>query len=314
VSRLPSSVLDGLFAPTKSLPTWLLYDAVGSALYERITALPEYYLSRAEAEVFERHGREIVALAGQGAAELSVAEIGAGSAEKTRVLARYLAEERTRGVFLACDISAAALEMARENLAAADARVEVRTCLGSHLDAGPAIQSLPGRQLLLWVGSSIGNHPDDEAVKLLRELCRSLRPDARLLLGTDLKKDPAVLVAAYDDAAGVTAQFTKNVLGRLNRELDCNFDLADFRHVAEWNAETSNMEISLEALRAVRIVVEGHARPVELARGERIHIEISAKYDEARALAILEAAGFTRERRFLDAAGRYAVELARVVA
>ncbi len=314
MSRISTSVLDGLFAPTKSLPTWLLYDAAGSALYERITELPEYYLARAEAELFVSHGREIVALAGHGASELSLAEIGAGSAEKTRTLARQLAEERGRGVFLACDISESALAVARENLEAADARVEVRTCLGTHLDAIPTIAALPGRQLLLWVGSSIGNHPDDEAVRLLRELRRALRPDARLLLGTDLKKDPAVLVAAYDDAAGVTAQFTKNILARLNRELGCSFDLADFRHVAEWNAEASNMEISLEAIRAVRIVVEGHVRPLELARGERIHIEISAKYDEARARSILEAAGFARERRFLDSAGRYAVELARVVA
>lgn len=314
MTRLPSSVLDGLFAPRKSLPTWLLYDAAGSALYERITELSEYYLARTEAEVFERHGREIVALAGQGAAELSLAEIGAGSAEKTRVLARHTAAEWGRCVFLACDISPAALDMAKQNLQAEDARIEVRTCLGTHLDAGPAIRALPGRQLLLWVGSSIGNYADEDAVTLLRQLRGALRPDARLLLGTDLKKDPAVLVAAYDDQAGVTAQFTKNVLARLNREAACSFDLADFRHVAEWNAAASNMEISLEAVRAVRIVVEGHARPVELARGERIHIEISAKYDEARALAILEAAGFTRERRFLDAAGRYAVEFARVVA
>jgi L-histidine Nalpha-methyltransferase len=312
VTRLSTSVLDGLFAPTKSLPTWLLYDAVGSALYERITELPEYYLTRAEAEVFDRHGRDIVATARQGAPELSLAEIGAGSAEKTRVLARETAVTQGRCVFLACDISRAALDMAEQNLAA-DARIEVRTALGTHTDAGPAIGALPGRQLLLWVGSSIGNYPDDEAVKLLREMRRFLRPDARLLLGTDLKKDPRLLVAAYDDAAGVTAQFTKNILARLNRELGCTFDLADFRHVAEWNAEASNMEISLEASRAVRIVVEGHARSVELARGERIHIEISAKYDEARALSLLGAAGFTRERRFLDREGRYAVELARVV-
>lgn len=184
--------------------------------------------------------------------------------------------------------------------------------IGAHSAAGPAIAALEDRQLLLWIGSSIGNCTDLDAAQLLTRLRPFLRGDALLLIGTDLVKDPATLQRAYDDARGVTAAFSKNLLVRLNRELGACFDVDGFRHVAEWNAAESNIEVYLEAKRPQHVWVGALGRHYLFARGERIHTETCAKYDAQRIDRILEAAGFERAATQLDSEGRFAVHLASV--
>ncbi len=309
-----SDVLGGLFASQKSLPTWLLYDETGCALYERITTLPEYYLTRAETDVLSRRSEDLVARAADASRSFALAEIGAGTATKTELLIAAALRRQGRCVYLACDIAPAPLTSAGLRLRKTCPGVEVRTFVGMHLEAGPEIAAIGDRQVLLFLGSSIGNYSDPEATDLLAGLRRFLRDDALLVLGTDLRKDPKVLCAAYDDAQGVTAGFTKNVLARLNREYACNFRLGTFRHVAEWVEASSNIEISLEARGRQQVEIGALGRDITLLDGERIHLETCAKYDSARVDRLLSGAGFTRVGTLLDSSERYAVQIARASA
>jgi L-histidine N-alpha-methyltransferase len=302
----------GLGAERKRLPSWLLYDAAGSALFEQITRLPEYYLTRAEAEIFSRQGDQIVAFVARDDRRLSFAEIGAGTAIKTEALLDAAVRAQGSCVYLACDIAEIPLRHAQKRLRSHLPGADVRLVIGTHTDAGPAIAALEHRQLLLWIGSSMGNHPDADAVQLLTQMRGFLRRDALLLLGTDLVKDPQVLQRAYDDSRGVTAAFSKNLLVRLNRELDARFDLHAFRHVAEWNAEGSNIEVYLESTRVQHVWVGALGRHYGFGRGERIHTETCAKYDELRIDRILDAAGFARASTRIDSEGRFGVHLARI--
>ena len=300
----------GLCAPHKWLPSWLLYDEAGCTLYEQITRLPEYYLTRAEAEIFKRQSSDIVALASERGRRLAFAELGAGTALKTEALLDAALRAQGACVYLACDIAASSLEHAQRRLRRNLPEVELRTFIGSHVEASEAIASLPDRQVLLFIGSSIGNYADDEAIQLLTRLRRSLRPGAVLLLGADMVKDPSVMQRAYDDAQGVTAAFSKNLLVRLNRDLDATFDVEAFRHVAVWNKADSNIEVYLEAVRAQRVWVGALGRELTFGDGERIHTETCAKYDLPRIERILHRAGFARAQTYVDAAGLFAVHLA----
>jgi L-histidine N-alpha-methyltransferase len=311
-AEVARAVALGLGAERKSLPSWLLYDAAGSALFEQITQLPEYYLTRAEAEILRSRGDEIVAFAARGARRLSFAEIGAGTATKTQALLEAALRAQGSCVYLACDISERPLRQAERRLGSQLPGVEVRIVVGSHIDAGPAIAELEDRQLLLWIGSSIGNSTDLDAAQLLAQMRPFLRDDALLVFGTDLIKEPATLQRAYDDARGVTAAFSKNLLLRLNRELGACFDAEGFRHVAEWHAQDSNIEVYLEATRMQHVWVAALGRYYFFAPGERIHTETCAKYDARRVDGILKAAGFARVATQLDSAGQFAVHLARV--
>lgn len=310
-----AAVRAGLSARRKSLPAWLLYDDAGCALYERITTLPEYYLTRAEAAIFAQQGDDIVSrVRADGPdsppAQLSFAELGAGTATKTEHL--LAAAVRAQGVctYLACDIAAGSITAAAERITARLPAVEVRLAVGAHADAGPAIARLPGRQVMLYIGSSIGNSTDVEAAALLREMGAFLRSDGLLLLGTDLLKDPVRLQAAYDDATGVTAAFSLNMLVRLNRELRADFALEAFRHVAIWNPETRNVEVSLESLRPQRVHLESLDLNVDFAAGEHIHTEICAKYDLPRIDGLLAEAGFARVVTYYDPEALFGVHLA----
>ncbi len=311
-NMLADAVAAGLFSSPKSLPTWLLYDEAGCAIYDEITLLPEYYPTRAEAEIFSRHGDAMVAQMREGVPRVAVAELGAGTAEKTEILLDAVVRAQGSCVFLACDIAGGAVSQAAERIADTLPTVDVRTVAGTHDAAGPHVAALADRQVLLHIGSSIGNLRDDEAARMLAAARRHLRRDAVLVLGTDLKKDPEVLRAAYDDASGVTARFSKNTLVRLNRELGAAFDVDGFRHVAEWDEAGSNIEIYLEATRAQSVRIEALDAAVDFAAGERVHIETSAKYDLARVDAILAAAGFSRVISYYDGAHRFAVHLARL--
>ena len=306
------AALTGLTASPKSLPPWLFYDERGSDLFEQITALPEYYLTRTERTIFTAHAEEIfLALT----APVTIAELGAGTATKTGILLRAGSRLQSGVLYQPIDVSASALAEADATLATIPG-LRIRPHVANYITEAYAIAREPDTKILaLYIGSSIGNFAPAEAAAILRTLRSHLLPGDALLLGTDLAPGPhkpvATLLAAYDDAAGVTAAFNKNILTRLNRELDADFVLDNFTHSARWNAAESRMEMHLESLTAQTVHVAGSS--IALAAGETIHTENSYKFTPAALEALLASAGFAATRAFHDPAQTFAVTLAKAV-
>jgi L-histidine N-alpha-methyltransferase len=302
----------GLFERPAHLPPWLFYDAAGSALFEQITDLPEYYLTRAERSILEHHADEIVALAsGDENRRLHVVELGAGTATKSQLVLDAVVRRQGACRFLPVDVSVSALQVAAARLERESPAVSVHPVVATHEEALPAIRALGPTRLVLFLGSSIGNHPDEEAVALLRAVGDTLLPGGCVLVGADRRKDPAVLVPAYDDAAGVTAAFNRNVLVRLNREVGADFDVAAWRHEARWNAARSRIEMHLVA-RGRQVVSVPRVGVTTFQDGDSIHTESSRKYDPAHAHRLLREAGFHRIGTFTDPEGRFDLHLARL--
>jgi dimethylhistidine N-methyltransferase len=305
------AVLHGLGRRQKALPPWLLYDREGSRLFEEITLLPEYYPTRVERSIFEGQGANIVRAA-RGGEDLVVLELGAGTAEKTRVLLAALVAAQGSCTYVPIDVSTSALDLAARAVRRELPEVSVRPVVGTNEEAAPHIEAQRGRKVVLFIGSSIGNYDLDAAVALLSRIRASLSAGDSLLLGTDLRKDEATLIAAYDDAAGVTAEFNRNVLRRLNRELGADFDLSRFRHVARWNEAASSVEMHLESKVDHTVRVAALDREWAFRRGETIHTESSMKYDDASVDWLLTRSGFTQKTSYEDERRRFAVHLARV--
>ncbi len=305
---LRTDVHDGLTAQPKWLPPKWFYDARGSELFEEITWLPEYYPTRAEREV-------LVARAGDIARRTNaktLIELGSGSSEKTRLLLDALRAHGTLGGFIPLDVSDSALREAMARIAADYPGLDVHGVVGDftrHLGYLPS----GGTRLVAFLGGTIGNLLPAERAEFLAELRAALEPGDWLLLGTDLVKDPAVLVAAYDDAAGVTAEFNRNVLRVLNRELGADFDVDAFRHVALWDAGQEWIEMRLRAERAMRVRLPAVDLAVDFAAGEELRTEISAKFRRAGVDRELTAAGFAPRYWWTDPAGRFAQSLAEAV-
>jgi dimethylhistidine N-methyltransferase len=302
-------VRDGLSATPKRLPCKLLYDDVGSALFEQITDLPEYYLTRTERAIFEDYAAEILDAAGPG---LTLVELGAGTASKTRILIEELLQRQSRALFYPIDVSPSALNEAVRQMAAQFPALRVNPVVADYMGGVPALSRISGRKLVLYIGSSIGNFEHSEAIGMLRRIRRSLRSGDALLLGTDLAKSSKILVPAYDDAQGVTAQFNKNMLARLNRELEADFDLDAFKHVALWNKPCSRMEIYLESTAKQSVFIPAIDMDVHFEAGERLHTENSYKYTDEMVQSILRESGFKLERTWTDPKGWFGVHLARV--
>jgi len=316
VSPIAGAVSLGLSTCPKTLPPWLFYDQRGSELFEEITRLPEYDLTRNERALLERFADEILL---EMRAPVTVVELGAGTATKTGILLRAAARCQRGVLYQPVDVSESALREARRSLEAAAPEVTVREQVANYVADGFRVEREPKRTVLaLYLGSSIGNFAPDEAREILQGLRRQLQPGDALLLGTDLvpgrRKPVARLVAAYDDAAGVTAAFNRNVLVRLNRELGANFKPECFRHEARWNAAESRMEMHLVAAHAMMVRFgEGGPGPVSFVEGESIHTENSYKFTGAGVAAMLAEAGFGVARRFVDEQERYALTLAEAV-
>jgi L-histidine N-alpha-methyltransferase len=315
-STVAHDVRAGLSALPKTLPPYLFYDEVGSLLYERITALPEYYLTRSERAILEARAEEIVIRASVGRV-LRIIELGAGSARKTEIVLRAAIAHQGTCVYVPVDVSTSAIREAKDRLAEEMPRVDVRPLVMPHAEALYHLRAgrrpshdLLGSDLVLFIGSSVGNFRDDEALALLAGVKDALGPESWLLLGTDLKKSQDVLLRAYDDGAGVTAAFNKNVLERINRELGGSFDVRRFRHRARWNDATSGIEMHLESLVKQTVTIERLGMEVQFEAGETIHTETSVKYDLPRVANLLTAAGFKLEKTFYDEGRRFAVHLA----
>ncbi len=308
------AAIEGLSAKQKFLPPWLFYDAAGSRLFEEITRLPEYYLSSLEQSIFSRHAADIVAkAAGSVEQTLCVVELGAGSASKTLTLLRAVMVRQSETVYLPVDVSEAALEFASKNVHAALPQVEVQPICSEFTREKDLNLPSIGRKLALYIGSSIGNFDPEHAVDLLRWLRTQLQPGDALLLGTDMAKDIAPLLAAYNDHAGVTAEFNKNVLARLNRELGANFALDAFEHRAIWNASQSRIEMHLDSRCNQMVHVELLHRNFGFKRGESIHTENSYKFSPEQVEEMLEKSGYVLEQSWYDDKRWFGVHLARVV-
>jgi dimethylhistidine N-methyltransferase len=308
-----NDVRTGLSGLPKKLPAYLLYDNLGSWLYEQITALPEYYLTRVERAILDANADDIVRCARGGChAPLTVVELGAGSAAKTELILRAAVRRQGECLYVPIDISARALAEATRRHDGAIPGLTLLPVLARHELAFDAIRQLPQPSLAIFIGSSIGNYDDSEAVELLGGLSGALDRRSWLLLGTDLRKSPARLLPAYDDAAGVTAAFNKNLLTRINRELGGRFDLDRFRHLARWNEEASRIEMHLVSLDEQAVEIEALSMRVRFGAGETIHTESSIKYDEARVHHLLAQGGFEPHMTYFDADRLFAVHLARV--
>jgi dimethylhistidine N-methyltransferase len=315
--RVGAAVREGLASRPKRLPAWLFYDEAGSRLFDAITELPEYYLTRTERGILAAHAPAMIAQAA-GDARLRIVELGAGSAGKTCLLLKAAADMQQTVLYEPVDVSASALDAARERIECEIAGVTVAPRVmdythgdGNRLHLGP--ENCRERRLVLYIGSSIGNFEPHQAKKLLRRVRAGLGAGDSILLGVDLVKDEATLLAAYDDAAGVTAAFNRNLLVRLNRELDAEFDPAAFAHRAVWNSTASRIEMHLMSRAAQEVRVGALDLTVDFAAGESIHTENSYKYRPGQVETLLAEAGFRAEATWTDPRGWFAVCLGRAV-
>lgn len=306
-----AAVRQGLSTRPKWLPAWLFYDEAGSRLFERITELPEYYLTRTERSILSAHAADIIARAADGA-RLRITELGAGSGTKTCLLLEAAIARQGAVTYEPIDVSATALEEAAHRIDAEMAGVRVTPRVMDYTN-GFGFEPLREneKRLVLYIGSSIGNFEPDEAAGLLRRLRAKLQPGDAILLGVDLAKERGVLLDAYDDASGVTAAFNRNMLVRLNRELDADFNPLAFAHFAFWNPERSRMEMHLESRRAQCVYMADLDMTVKFAAGETIHTENSYKYAPEQPEAMLRRAGFHPAARWTDEKNWFAVCLAR---
>ncbi|SOD80741.1 L-histidine N(alpha)-methyltransferase [Streptomyces sp. Ag109_G2-15] len=299
---LRADVLEGLGSNPRHLPPKWLYDARGSELFEEITGLPEYYPTRAEREILVDRAADIAAATGA----RTLVELGSGSSEKTRHLLAALTGLDT---YIPVDVSQSALEQAGLRLLHERPGLHVHA-LVADFQHGLRLPPAPGPRLVAFLGSTIGNLPPAERAEFLRAVAGMLSPGDAFLLGTDLVKDPDVLVPAYDDAAGVTAEFNKNVLGVLNRELGADFDASAFDHVALWDAENEWIEMRLRARRQLTAKIPSLDLVLHFEAGDDIRTEISAKFRQEGVRRELAAVGLDMRRWWTDSAGRFALSLA----
>src|SRR6266404_929674 len=310
VSEMVGDVFEGLTRTPKSLPPRLVYDAAGSALFEEITRLPEYYLTRTESGLLQQYAGEIAARVGP---NVNVIELGAGTAAKTGTILKALSQRQLRVNYYPVDISSSALQVAVESLNGSYPQVRVHPVATNYVADSGFLESVVGRKLALYLGSSIGNFEPHEAEGLLTRMRSHMEVGDSLLLGTDLVKDTNILIPAYDDAQGVTARFNKNILARINRELGGNFDLDLFRHVALWNPERSRIEMHLESTLDQTAKVKLIGLEVPFKKGERIHTENSYKYIIAGVRDTLRSTGFSIESTWTDSKNWFGTHLARAV-
>ncbi|WP_369153643.1 L-histidine N(alpha)-methyltransferase [Streptomyces sp. R17] len=300
-AALRADVLAGLTSTPKWLPPKWFYDGRGSELFEEITALPEYYPARAEREILVARAGEIAEATGA----RTLVELGSGSSEKTRFLLEALTGLRG---YVPVDVSQSALTRAGRALAAERPGLDVHALIAD-FTAGLTLPDTPEPRLVAFLGGTIGNLLPDERAAFLAAVRSLLSPGDTLLLGTDLVKDEQDLVRAYDDAAGVTAAFNKNVLSVVNRELDADFAPAAFEHVALWNAEREWIEMRLRSRTAQTVKIRALDLAVEFAAGEELRTEISAKFRQEGIRAELAEGGLELTHWWTDGGTRFALSL-----
>lgn len=312
-----SEVFRGLTSRPRTLSPWLFYDEEGSRLFEHITQLDEYYLTRTERAIFHAHADDIVAAASAPTLhglhrDLALIELGAGTATKTGLLLQAAARRQKTVTYHAIDVSESALQQAERHLTAHIPGLAFASRVGDYTEGLGNLPADGARRLVLYIGSSLGNFEPPDARQLLRTVRNQLAPGDMLLLGVDLVKDISTLIAAYDDASGVTAAFNRNVLARINRELGADFDLMKFRHRVRWNGESSRIEMHLESLVAHEVSIPSLDLSLGFRRGETIHTENSYKFSIDGVRHLLAQTGFTIVDHWTDPRDWFGVFLARV--
>ena len=315
----------GLTATPKALSPWLFYDESGSNLFEQITHLPEYYLTRTERSIFAAHADDIIQRASSDQA-LTLIELGAGTATKTGLLLAAAVRQQGTVVYQPVDVSESALAAAQENILANIPGVTVRCQIADYTTQPLPLNRLPNtRTLALYIGSSIGNFAPSDAIDVLANLRAQLQSGDLLLLGTDLAPTPeaspnksvATLLAAYDDPTGITAAFNRNILARLNRDLGTDFVLENFRHQTRWNSIELRIEMHLESITNQRVHLPtdptGPALTLHFSPNETIHTENSYKFTPSRISTLLTAADFTPTQTWHDPQHLFAVTLATAI-
>jgi L-histidine N-alpha-methyltransferase len=302
---LRADVRAGLTATPKTLPPKYFYDARGSELFDEITRLPEYYLTRAETSILQRHAAQIAELA---QCE-SLIELGSGTSAKTRLLLRALIDSGTLREFVPFDLDPAVLTDATDALVGEYPGLRIAPIVGDFTRDLGAV-AVAGRRMIVFLGSTIGNLEPAARAAFLTQVAAALRPGDTFLLGTDLVKDATRLQRAYDDAAGVTADFNRNVLRVVNRELEANFDIDEFQHVAVWDAASEWIEMRLRSVREQQVTIRDLGLTVQFAAGEEMRTEISAKFRRDTIEAELAAAGLKTLRFWTDAQGEFGLTLA----
>jgi L-histidine N-alpha-methyltransferase len=316
-TALGSEVYRGLTARPRTLSPWLFYDQEGSRLFEEITALDEYYLTRTERGIFQTNADAIIAAASAPTPnglerDLTLIELGAGTATKTGLLLRAAIRRQEAVTYHAIDVSESALDEAQRNLAVAIPGVTFEPRIGDYTEGLGEIPADGTRRLVLYIGSSLGNFEPEDARRLLLNVRNQLAPGDMLLLGVDMVKDISTLIAAYDDASGVTAAFNRNVLARINRELGADFDLMKYRHRVRWNGEHSRIEMHLESLMSHEVSIPSLELSLAFRRGETIHTENSYKFTVDGAKHLLAQTGFAVIDTWTDPHRWFGVFLARV--
>jgi dimethylhistidine N-methyltransferase len=312
--KLIWEVQRGLLGRPRSLPPWMFYDARGSRIFEQITELPEYYPTRTERNILANCCDAIIAAACPYKSDaVRLVELGAGTASKTSLLLDAAARLQSEVLYAPVDVSPDALDVACETIATSLPEVCLSPIVANYVTHPPQLESFDGTTLGLYIGSSIGNFEPEEARTILRNLRGQLQSGDALLLGVDMVKDEPTLVAAYDDRDGVTAEFNLNMLHRLNRELDADFDPETFRHRALWNTVQSRMEMHLESTRDQRVRIAAAQLDVYFKEGERIHTENSYKFTDATIRNLLRDGGFEIQQTWTDERGWYSLTLARIL-
>jgi L-histidine N-alpha-methyltransferase len=302
-----TAVEEGLGQDPKSLPCRFLYDEVGSEIFEEICDLPEYYLTRTEHALLERCADEIAARLPN---PVALAELGSGSSSKTRVLIEALLRRQRALRYVPVDISRTALEDAAQSLLTDFDALEVHAIADEYEEGLRHVRAESERPLVIaWLGSNVGNFARDAAARFLAGVRHQLRESDHLLLGIDLRKQARVLELAYDDPAGVTARFNLNLLGRINRELDGDFDLEQFAHRAVYRREEGRVELGLESLRDQAVEIRALDRVVRFAKHETIHTEDSYKYSIPEIDDLAAKSGHRIVQRWLDDDARYSLNL-----
>ncbi|ABM16252.1 MULTISPECIES: L-histidine N(alpha)-methyltransferase [Mycolicibacterium] len=302
---LRRDVRHGLTQHPKTLPPKWFYDSVGSDLFDQITRLPEYYPTRAEAQILHARAAEIAAASGAD----TLVELGSGTSEKTRALLDAMRDRGTLRRFIPFDVDASVLKDAGASIEAEYPGVQIEAVCGDfeeHLGKIPAV----GRRLVAFLGSTIGNLTPGPRAEFLASVAELMQPGDTLLLGTDLVKDTGRLLRAYDDSAGVTARFNRNVLAVINRELGADFGVEAFEHVARWNAAEERIEMWLRSTRAQRVHIAALDLAVDFADGEQLLTEVSCKFRPSGVDQELASAGLRRTHWWTDDAGDFGLSLA----
>ncbi|MEQ8905659.1 L-histidine N(alpha)-methyltransferase [Ekhidna sp.] len=303
LTPLAEDVFKGLQAESKHLPSKYFYDARGDELFQQIMHLDEYYLTRKELEIFQTH-KEGILKAINSDEPFRIIELGAGDGLKTKVLLKHFMEAQVDFTYTPVDISGNVLEILEGNLKAEIPGLKIESYEGDYFDALAEIAESPETDIVFFLGSNVGNFSEAEAVDFLTKLQHFLKPSDLLFMGVDLKKDPSIILNAYNDNQGVTREFNLNLLDRINTELDANFDRNQFLHYPYYNPHTGECRSYL--ISKIEQVVSIMEQEVHFSAWEAIFMEISKKYDRRQLDKLAAASGFTSKQTFLDSDGWFA--------